>query len=195
MRCPSYTRRRKLSSPSVLNLVSRLLIDEVPGGCERCKQGRSVLINQQNAGYESNRRNSSIDIPSARQHLHSLCLAYLAHRQHPQLSRHHVTCAKQCLLFQNTPDNLQNFVHSLWVCLRYMQMYHNANAWEVDSFSTHSDGTRGEPQRRGKGNCQGNNADMSHKSTPVVGSGPYKGFHFGSHLWTHTDIQCLRSQG
>jgi hypothetical protein len=30
-----------------------------------------------------------------------------------------VTCTKQCLSFQNTPDNLPNFVLSLWASFRY----------------------------------------------------------------------------
>jgi len=88
MRCQSNARGRKLCSPRVLNLVSRLLIYEVPGGCARWRLGRFVFINQRNAGYESNRRNSSIYIPSSRLHLHSLFLPYLTHRRHPQLSRH-----------------------------------------------------------------------------------------------------------
>ena len=92
-------------------------------------------------------------IPSSHLHLHSLFLQYLTHHQHPQLSRHQVTCTKQSLQFQNTPDNLHNFVHFLQACFRYMQLYHNANASDVDSFSTHSDGTKGQLQRNGEGNC------------------------------------------
>jgi hypothetical protein len=63
-----------------------------------------------------------------------------------------------------------------------MQLYHNANAADVDSFSTHSGGTTGQPQRKGEGNCQGKNADFGYTSTPVVGSGPYKSIHLGKHL-------------
>jgi len=84
-------------------------------------------------------------------HLHSLFLPYWTHRQHPELSRHHVTCTKQRLSFQNTPNNLHNFVYSLWACFRCVQLYHNANALDVDSFSTRSDGTKGQPQRKGEG--------------------------------------------
>jgi len=86
MRCQSNTRCRKLSSPQVLNHISRLLIHEVPGGGARWMLGRFVFINQRNAGYESNRRNSRIYIPSSRLHLHSLFLPYVTHHQHPQLS-------------------------------------------------------------------------------------------------------------
>jgi len=145
MRCQSNARRRKLASPRLLNPISRLLIHEVPGGCARWRLGRYVFINQQNAEYESNRRNWSIYIPSSRLHLDSLFLPYLTHCQHPQLSRHHVTCTKQRLSFQNTPCNLHNFVRSLWARFRYMQLYCNANASDVDSFSTHSDGTKWQP--------------------------------------------------
>jgi len=75
------------------------------------------------------------------------------HRQYPELSRHHMTCAKQQLSFQNTPDNLHNFVYSLWASFRYVQLYHSANASDVDSFSTRSDRTKGQPPRKREGNC------------------------------------------
>jgi len=74
-------------------------------------------------------RNLSIYIPSSRLHLLFLFLPYYTQRQDPELSRHHVTYPKQLLSFQNTPDSLQNFVLSLGGCFRYMQLYHNANAW------------------------------------------------------------------
>jgi len=67
-----------------------------------------------------------------------------------------------------------------------MELYHNANSMDVDSFSTHSDGTGGQQQR--KGERSGKNADIGYKSTLVVGSGPYKGIHLGSHPYTDTDI-------
>jgi len=192
MRCQSNARRRKLSSPRLRNLVSKLLIHQVPVGW---RLGRFVFITQWNAGHESNHRHSSIYIPSSRRYLHSLFLPYLTHSQHFQLSRHHVTCTKQRLSFQNTRDNLHNIVRSLWACFHYMQLYHNPNASDVDSFSPHSDGTKGQLQRKGEGKCQGKNADICYKSTPVIGSGPYKGIHIRTHPWTHTDIQCLWHQG
>jgi len=71
-----------------------------------------------------------------------------------------------------------------------MQLYHYANDSDVDSFSTHSDGTKGQQQRKREG--LGNGADISYKLTPVIGSGPYKEIHLGTHRWTHPDIQCLR---
>jgi len=153
MRCQSNTQRHKLSSPRELNLISRLIIHAVSGGCARWGLGRCVFFNQQNAGHESNRRNSSICILSSHLHLHSLFHLYLTLRLHPQLPRHYVTSTKQYLAFENTPDSLHNFVRSLWACFRYMQLYHNANASHVDSFSTHSDVTKGQPQREGEGNC------------------------------------------
>jgi len=57
------------------------------------------------------------------------------------------------------------------------------------------DGTKWQPQRKREGNCYGQNADIGYKSTPVVGSTPYDGIHLRTHLWIHTDIQCLRCQG
>jgi hypothetical protein len=81
-----------------------------------------------------------------------------------------VTFPKQYLLFQNTPNNLYNFVLSFWASFRYMQLYHNANVLDVDSLSTHSDGTKGQQQR--KGEAEGKDADIGYKSTLVVGSGP-----------------------
>jgi len=181
-----------VSSPRVLHRVSRPLIHEVPGGCASGRLGRFVFINQHNTGYESNRRNSSINIPSSCLHLHSHFLPYLTHRQNPQLSRHHVTGTKQRLSFQYSPDNLHNFVFSLWARFHYMQLYHNANASDVDSFSTHSDGTKGQPRKKGQGNCVGKNGDIGCESIPVVGSGPYKRIHLGTHPWIHTDMECLR---
>jgi hypothetical protein len=86
----------------------------------------------------------------------------------------HVTCPKQRLSFQHTPDYLHNFVSSLLPSFCYMQLYHNANASDVDSFSTHSDGTKVQPQRKEEGNIQGKNADIGDKSMPVIGSGRVK---------------------
>ena len=68
-----------------------------------------------------------------------------------------------------------------------MQLYHNANVSDVDSFSTHSNGTKGQLQRKEEGSCRGTNADISYKLMPDVGSGPYKGIHLETHPWTHTD--------
>jgi hypothetical protein len=53
-----------------------------------------------------------------------------------------------------------------------MQRYHNPDASDEDSFSTHSDGTKEQLQRIGESNCQGNNADIGYKLTSVVRSGP-----------------------
>jgi len=154
-----------------------------------------VFINQRHTGYVSNCRNSSIYIPSSRLHLHSLFFLYQTHRQHPELSRHHVTCTQHRFSFQNPPNITHNCVRSLWPSFRCVQLYHNANASDIDSFSTHSNGTKEQPQRKREGNCDGKNADIGYKSTPVVGSGPYKEIYLGTYLWTHTDMQCLRRQG
>jgi len=49
-----------------------------------------------------------------------------------------------------------------------MQLYHDANALDVDSFSTRSEGTKGLPQTKGEGNCSGKDADIGYTSTPVI---------------------------
>jgi len=76
-----------------------------------------------------------------------------------------------------------------------MQLYHNAKASDVDSFSTHRDGTKEKPQRNREGNCQGKNADIGYKSMPVIGLGVYTGIHLGTHPCTYTDIQYLCGPG
>ena len=70
-----------------------------------------------------------------------------------------------------------------------MELYHNANASDVESFSTHSDGTKWQLHRKGDGNSQGKNSDIGYKSMPVIALGPYNVFHLGTLQWTHTDIQ------
>jgi len=111
-----------------------------------------------------NRRNSSLYIPASCLNLHSLFLPYYMHRQQPEQSQHHMTCTKQCLLFQHTPDNLHNSSHSLWAVFCYMQQYHNADASDVDSFSANNDGTKVQRKRQG----QGQDADIGYESTPVI---------------------------
>jgi len=195
IRCQRNAQCCKLSSPRVPNFVTRLLIHEVPGCCAMWRLGHLVLCNKQNSGYESNCTNSSIYIPSSRLHHDSLFLPYLTHRQDPQPIPHHMTYTKQSLSLRNTPDKLHNFVCSPSACFRYMQLYDNANSSDGDSFSTHSDGTKGQLQRKREGNCYGKSADIGYKSTPVIGSGIYEAYHLATHPWTHPDIQCLRHQG
>jgi len=142
-----------------------------------------------------NRRNSSLYIPSSLLHHLSLFPLYLTHRQHSQLSQYHATYKKQCLFFENTPNNLCNFVCYLWAFFGYMQLYHNANASDVDLFSTYSDGMKGQLQRSGEGNCYCKNADIGYQSTPAVGSGSYNRIHLGTHLSTYTDIKSLWCEG
>lgn len=84
-----------------------------------------------------NRRNSSICFSSSRLTLHSLSLLYWKHHQHPELSRHYATWTKYGVSFQNTPDNIHNFLSFTSAAFCYMQLYCNANDWNVDSFSTH----------------------------------------------------------
>jgi len=67
-------------------------------------------------------------------------------------------------------------------------MYHNASSADVDSFSTRSNGTIEQPQKKGEGNCYGKNADIGYISMPVARSGPYQGIHLGTHLWTNMDV-------
>jgi len=155
MRCQSNARRCKLSSPRVLNVVSRLVIHEVPGGATRWRLRRFVFLNQQNSQVEPWTKKSP-----EREYIYPffpptspLSFPPVLYTPTPSWTPHHVTCTQQCLSFQNTPDNLHNFVRSLWASFCYVQLYHNANTSDVDSFSTHSDGTKGQPPRKGKGNC------------------------------------------
>jgi hypothetical protein len=80
-----------------------------------------------------------------------------------------MTCTKQLLLFQNTPYNLHNFLHSLGACFRYIQLYLNANALYVDQFSTRCNGTKLQLYRKGKSNSQGNIADIGYNPIVLVG--------------------------
>jgi hypothetical protein len=74
-----------------------------------------------------------------------------------------------------------------------LQLSYNTYITDVDSFSTHTDGTKGQQQRKPK--SQGKDADIGYKSAPAIGSRPYKGIHLATHLWTDMDIQCLQRQG
>jgi len=102
-------------------------------------------------------------------------LSYSTPHGHPELSWHHVTSTKLRLSFQKKPGNLPNFVCSILASFRYIQLYMNVNASDVDSFSTHSDGGKGPRQRKPEGNCQGENADTGYKSTLGIGLGPCNG--------------------
>jgi hypothetical protein len=70
-----------------------------------------------------------------------------------------------------------------------MQLYHNPNASDVDSFLAQGNRNPAQPQRKGVG-C-GKNADIGYKSMPVIKLCPYKMIHLVTHLWTSSDIQCL----
>jgi len=50
--CKRNAWHRKLFSPQVIDVISKLLVREVPGGCARWRLGCSVFVNQQNAGYK-----------------------------------------------------------------------------------------------------------------------------------------------
>jgi hypothetical protein len=71
-----------------------------------------------------------------------------------------------------------------------MQLYHSVDVWDVDSFSTHSNGTKGQQQWKGEG--ESTDSDIGYELTLAVGSGQYTGIHLGTHPVTHMDIQCLR---
>ena len=119
--CKRNAWRGKLSSPRVLNLVSRLVFHEVPGCSARWRLGRFVFVNQQNSQVEPWTKKS----PEL-EYIYPLFPPTPPFSFPPVLytptaswSRHHVTCTKQRLSFQNTPDNLHNFVLSLWASFRY----------------------------------------------------------------------------
>ena len=58
-----------------------------------------------------------------------------------------MTCTIQHVSFQNTPDNLHNFVCFLSPSFHSVQLYHNAKSSDVDSVPTLRDGAK-EQQRR-----------------------------------------------
>jgi hypothetical protein len=87
-----------------------------------------------------NRRNSSIYIPSSRLHLHSLFLPYYTHRRDPDLD---ITCLAHNNASRSKTHLITFTICSLPLGLRLVQLYYNANVLDVDSFSTHSDGTKG----------------------------------------------------
>jgi hypothetical protein len=86
VRCKGNPWCLKLSSPQILDIVSGLVIHEVPGCLARWRQGWLVFVKQQNSQVEPrNQWNCSIYIPAARLHLLSLFHPYYRHRQHPDL--------------------------------------------------------------------------------------------------------------
>jgi len=111
----------KQSSPWVLNLLSRLLVDEMPGGSARCRLGRFVFVNQQNSAVECWIMNSPelecwnpffqptphFGFPSA------------LYPPPASWSRHNMSCTKQSLPFRNPPSNLHNFILLFWATYRY----------------------------------------------------------------------------
>jgi len=96
---------------------------------------------------------------------------------------------KQSLSLQNTCDNVVIFVHSIWAFFRYIQLYYIANSLDVDSSSTHSNGTKWQPSMKGEGISLSKDADIGYTMMPLVVSGPYKGIHLRTHPGTHIDTQ------
>jgi len=86
--CKSNAWRGKLSSPHVLNLLSRLVFPEVPGSSARWRLGRFVFVNQQNSQVEPWTKKS----PEL-EYIYPLFppappvsfLPYYTHRQHPDV--------------------------------------------------------------------------------------------------------------
>ena len=107
-----------------------------------------------------NRNNSGIHFPSSWLHLGSHFLRYLTYHQPSEPAWYYLTCITQHLSFQNIHGNPDYIVHSLCAPFRYMKLYHNATAFNVDSFSTHSNDTKGQPQWKREGNYSGRNANI-----------------------------------
>jgi len=111
----------KLFSLWVLNLVSRLVVNEVPGGSARWRLGRIVFINQRNSQVEPWTKKSLVleyiyaFFPLQPPFSYPLVIYTLT----ASWSRHQVTWTKQRLLFQNTHHNLHNSERSLWASFRY----------------------------------------------------------------------------
>jgi hypothetical protein len=160
MKYQSNPQHCKLTWQPVLNHVSSLLIHEMPGYCARFSQGWVVVFIRKNAEYESNHRKSRMYIPSSSQGLNWHLLPCETHHHHSHLSWQQVTCTKQRFLIQNTPDNRHNCVNPHWAYLRYMLLCLNAHASDVDSYSTHSNSTQSQLQRKEEGNCYSKNSDI-----------------------------------
>jgi hypothetical protein len=118
--CKSNAQCGKLSSPRVLHLVSRLIVYEVPGGSARWRLGRLVFVNQQNSLVEPWTKKSleleyiyPFSPPTP-----PFSFPLIINTPTASWFQHHVTCTKQRLTFQNTSDNLHNFVLSLWAAFR-----------------------------------------------------------------------------
>jgi len=137
----------------VLDLVLSLVVFEVPGCFARWRLGHFVFYNQQNAGYESkvSYLESWTHKSSKLKYIYHILLPLHpfsippddTHRQHPELCRHYVTHTKQSLSLENTYANLPKSVFCLCASFRYMHLYHNANALDVDSISTQSNSPKG----------------------------------------------------
>jgi len=119
--CKRNTQHGILCSPQVLNPVSRLVVLEVPGASTRWRLGRLVFVNQQNSQGEPWMKQSPV-----LEHIYPFilptppfCFPPVLYTPTASWSQHHVTCTTQRLLFQNTPDNLHNFVLSIWASFRY----------------------------------------------------------------------------
>jgi len=151
----NYGHRKYEISSRCFSFMRCLLVVQDEGWAVLCSLTNNMQDMNQSAGtrvYISLPPAYTSILVSSRLHLDSLFFSYWTHHQHPEQSRHHMTCTKQPLSFQNTPNNLHNFVRSLWASFRCVPLYHNANASDVDSFSTRSDGTKGKPQKKGEGN-------------------------------------------
>jgi len=148
-----------------------LVVFEVPGCFARWRLGRFVFYNLQNAGYESKASylTSWTQTLSKLNYIHPILppsppLSFppdYTHCQHPELCRHYVTHTKQSFSLQNTSANLPNSVFCLWASFRYMPLYHNANVLDVDSFSTQSNCTKGQLERKGNSRAKMRTTDMN----------------------------------
>jgi len=112
----SNARHGKLSSRRVLNLVSTLVMHDMPGSSAWWRLGRFVFVHQQNSQAEPwSKKSPELEYiypffpPTP-----PLSFPPILYTPTASWSRHHVTCIEQRLSFLNTPDNLHNFVLSLW---------------------------------------------------------------------------------
>jgi len=144
VQCKSNAWHCKLSSPPGLNLMSRLLVHEVPGRSTRWRLGHFVFVNQQNSQVQCwTKWSPELNyiypvIPAYTYFLFSSSIIYTDSIQLSTSRDFHKTIP---IIWKHTRYPIQHCSFPLGNVP--LQLYANANVSDVESFSTHSDGTKG----------------------------------------------------
>jgi len=115
VRCQSNTRHCKLSTPHVINLVSRLVVHVMPGGAARWRLHRFVFINQHNSHVEPwTKKSPELEyIYPFFPHTSPFSYPPVLYTPTASWSRYHVACTIQRLSFQHTPVKLHSLLRSV----------------------------------------------------------------------------------